>query len=94
MSQMFYYCRFLTELDVAGFDTSNVENMSGMFASCIRVKSFNVNGFDTSKVTNMSMMFSECYNLKSLKHDVKAFYEHKVIEGLFRILQDFSKGSL
>ena len=61
MSQMFYYCRFLTELDVAGFDTSNVENMSGMFASCIRVKSFNVNGFDTSKVTNMSMMFSEYY---------------------------------
>ena len=64
-------CSKLTSLDVSGFDTSNVTNMSSMFYYCSKLTSLDVSGFDTSKVTNMSYMFGICNNLTSL--DVSGF---------------------
>ena len=34
MSYMFYYCSSLTSLDLSGWDTGNVTNMSSMFYGC------------------------------------------------------------
>ena len=68
--RMFYECYSLKELDVSGFDTSKVTNMSEMFCSC-SLKELDVSGFDTSKVTNMSKMFMCCGSLTEL--DVSGF---------------------
>ena len=68
--RMFYECFSLKELDVSGFDTSKVTNMSSMFDGC-SLKELDVSGFDTSNVTNMSRMFMCCASLTEL--DVSGF---------------------
>ena len=70
-SGMFAYCYKLTSLEVTGFDTSDVTNMSRMFDGCSELTSLDVSKFDTSKVENMSGMFNYCYALTSL--DVTGF---------------------
>ena len=50
-----------TSLNVSGFDTAKVTDMSHMFYMCYLLTSLNVSGFDTSNVTDMSSMFA-CYN--------------------------------
>ena len=71
MQNMFNTCNALTELDVSGFDTSNVKNMSSMFNNCNALTQLDVSGFDTSNVTYMSSMFSNCKALTEL--DVSGF---------------------
>ena len=71
MSNLFYCCTMLSDLDVGYFDTSNVTDMSWMFSTCQSLWTLKLNNFDTSKVTNMSGMFSACQNLSSL--DVSSF---------------------
>ena len=63
-SEMFRDCTGLTSLNVSGFDTSNVTNMSYMFYDCSRLTSLNVSSFDTSKVTDMMATFSSCHKLQ------------------------------
>ena len=65
MSEMFWSCGGLTNLDVSHFDTSQVTNMSEMFAGCENLTSLDVSHFDTSQVTNMSGMFYD-YRVTSL----------------------------
>lgn len=61
MFDMFNGCRYITSLDLSGFDTRNVTNMTRMFKQCPNLRSitFSVN-FDTGKVTSMEEMFSAC----------------------------------
>ena len=47
-------------LDLSGWKTSNVKNMSCMFQYCTHLKSLDVSGWDTSNVMDMSWMFSYC----------------------------------
>ena len=68
---MFDGCSALTSLDVSGFDTSKVTDMSSMFSNCSTLTSLDLSEFDTSKVTNMQQMFSTCSKLTSL--DVSSF---------------------
>ena len=68
---MFENCSNLTNLDISGFNTSNVTNMGGMFLGCSSLTSLDVSGFDTSKVTDMEYMFADCYALTAL--DVSNF---------------------
>ena len=58
--------RNLTSLDIAGFDTSNVTNMSYLFYCCEKLTSLDLSGLNTSKVTNMSVMFCGCEGLTTL----------------------------
>jgi len=53
-------------INLRGFDTSNVTDMSGMFSSCNKLESLDLSSFDTSNVTDMSGMFNECSKLKNL----------------------------
>lgn len=55
MEGMFYWCEWLPELDLSGFDTSNVTNMANMF--CNSIARLNLSSFDTSNVTDMHGMF-------------------------------------
>ena len=65
-SAMFSECSNLTTLDLSGFDTSNVVDMSQMFYGCSGLTTLDVTGWDTSKVTNMSGMFFHCSGLTTL----------------------------
>ena len=64
------------ELDLSGFNTSNVTNMSQMFARMSNLTTLDLSNFDTSKVTNMSYMFENMYNLTTL--DLSNFDTSKV----------------
>lgn len=76
MSNMFYKCGKLTNIDLTSFDTSNVTNMSQMFLSCYRLQNIDLGSFDTSNVTDMSKMFSACSALASV--NVENFNTSKV----------------
>ena len=70
-AEMFRGCQKLTDIDIAGFDTSSVTNMANMFYDCQALASLDVAGFNTSKVTNMANMFYNCQRIASL--DVAGF---------------------
>ena len=57
----YIYNSNLNSLDLHGFDTSNVTNMSEMFYNCINLTSLDLSSFDTSNVTDMSAMFEADY---------------------------------
>ena len=61
----------LTDLDLSGFDTSNVIYMSYMFYGCSSLTNLDLSGFDTSNVTEMSYMFRGCSSLTNL--DLSSF---------------------
>lgn len=63
--------KYLTSVDLTGFDTSNYTDMESMFEGYTNLKSIDVSSFDTSKVTSMNRMFYECSSLTSL--DVSNF---------------------
>ena len=73
---MFAGCMYMTELDVSGFDTTNVTNMNSMFAGLHHLNSLDVSGFNTSNVTDMSNMFFSCRLVPFL--DVSGFDTSKV----------------
>lgn len=71
MSNMFYECSKLSDVDLSGFDTSSVINMGYMFYNCGGLTTLDVTGFKTSKVKYFYYMFGNCYGLASL--DVTGF---------------------
>ena len=66
MSNMFWLCARLNELNVSHFKTQNVTDMACMFADCDNLLSLDLNNFDTSNVTDMSQMFEGCSRLVTL----------------------------
>ena len=65
MSFMFLGCSSLTTLNLCGFNTSNVTNMSSMFCDCSSLTSLDLSSFNTSNVTKMSSMFYNCLKLQT-----------------------------
>ena len=53
-------------LDLSGWKTSGVKDMSKMFYYCNRLESLDLSGWDTSNVETMHGMFYKCCKLKSL----------------------------
>ena len=66
MSNMFYGCESLEELDLSSFNTSNVRNMNSMFSKCLSLKKLNLRNFNTGNVTDMCYMFMACWPLQEL----------------------------
>ena len=63
---MFSDCSSLTSVNMSGWNTSNVTNMSYMFNGCSSMPSLDfVKSFDTSKVTSFQSMFCGCSSVKS-----------------------------
>lgn len=65
-SGLFEGCSNLESVELSGFDTSSITDMSHMFYGCDSLTCIDVSGFDTSNVTDMSYMFHSCHNLTSL----------------------------
>lgn len=60
-------CKNLKSLDLSGFDTSNVTNMSRLFQYCESLEEIKgIENWDVSKVKSFGHMFYCCSNLKSL----------------------------
>ena len=82
MSNMFYYCRSLTTLNVGSFDTTKVTTMAGMFMGCSSLTELDLSNFITTNLTNVGRsyinegMFSNCSNLTIL--DIRKFTFDKV----------------
>ena len=83
LSQMFYGCSSLTNLNLTNFDTSLVQNMGGMFYGCSSLTFLNLSNFDTSQVTTMNSIFYGCSSLNSI--DLSSFNTSKAndIRGMF-----------
>ena len=47
---MFYNCMNLTEINISGFDTRNVEDFSYMFYRCKSLIKLDIRNFDTSNI--------------------------------------------
>ena len=72
MRQMFALCPSLDVLDLGGFVTSAVTDMSDMFCYSAGLKKIIFgSGFDTTRVTDMTSMFFKCEDLEQL--DVSGF---------------------
>ena len=67
LSGLFYnITNGVKSLDLSGWKTSNIKDMSFMFYGCENLKSLDISGWDTSNVEDMGAMFGNCINLKSL----------------------------
>ena len=63
---MFCFCDLLKTIDVSGFDTSKVKDMSNMFADCKALSSIDVSGFALMEDVDITDMFEYCNSLTGL----------------------------
>ena len=56
----------IKSLDLSGWKTSNVKDMSWMFFICDTIKSIDLSGWNTSNVENMKCLLYGCRNLKTI----------------------------
>jgi len=63
---LFALCSKITEIDMSGFDTSNVIDMRDMFNGCAVLTSLDLSNFDTSNVRSMADMFFGCAALETI----------------------------
>jgi surface protein len=62
-----FYNLPITEIDISGWDVSNVTDMSTMFFECEKLESIrDLNNWDVSKVKYMTYMFYYCRKLKDI----------------------------
>ncbi len=67
MSQMFYYCNSLANIDLSTFNTSNVTNMYELFEYCNSLTNINFGeNFTTRNVLTMHAMFRGCTSLTNI----------------------------
>ena len=66
MDNMFSRRTGLTELNIGGWNVSNVEDMQYMFQNCTGLTSLDLSGWDVSKVKSIYEMFNGCTGLVSL----------------------------
>ena len=66
MSEMFFGCTSLKDLNLSNLNTKNVTNMAGMFNRCTNLTNLNLTNFNTENVTDMGAMFMDCTALTSL----------------------------
>lgn len=63
MANFFKDFATLKDIDLKGFDTSDVSSMAHIFDGCLKLQSVDLTGCDTSSVKDMSYMFSKAgYN--------------------------------
>ena len=66
MTNMFYNCRALKNLNLSNFNTTSLLNMNSMFRNVNKLITLDISNFDTSKVTNMGYLFSGCSSLNKI----------------------------
>ena len=82
---MFWGCEVLTGLNLDGFDTSNVQDMSSMFRECYLLKKLDLRSFDTSSVQDMDGMFQDSNRLTNLMLGDRFVTENATIVSIFGV---------
>jgi surface protein len=62
----FYNCSSLTEIDVSGWDVSNVVYGYSVFAGCSSLTELDLSNWDISKFNSLREMFNDCTNLRNV----------------------------
>ena len=71
ISGMFEKCYSLTNLDLHGWDTSNIKDMSSCFEDCTKLEHIiGLAELNLSNVENLHATFSNCKNLINIEHAV------------------------
>ena len=82
MSSMFAYDKALETLDLSGFTTPAVQNMSSMFLKCTNLESITgLDKWNTKAATDMSSMFASAASLQKL--DLSSFDTRKAAQDNF-----------
>ena len=63
MKQMFYECSSLISLDISGFDTEKVRDMSGMFKGLSSLENLDLHTFNTKTCNAFNEIFDGCEKL-------------------------------
>lgn len=71
MTNMFYNCYALEDVDLDQLNTANVTSMYQMFRNCVSLEELDVSRMNTSEVETMYCMFSTCSSLEEL--DLSSF---------------------
>ena len=73
----------VTDIDISGWDVSNVKNMRNMFDECRNFTGKGLENWDVSKVESISYMFFDCinfdcdlsnWNVNNVKNMKRMFY--------------------
>lgn len=67
LTNMFYYCKALTSLDLSNWNTSSVTRVQNMFWGCSSLTSLNLTGWDTTNITTATGMFCYCEKLSKIE---------------------------
>ena len=76
MEFMFSHCYALEELDVSGFDTSNVTTFHSLFSECDLLETVDFSNLNTSELKNITYLVSGCTKLRQI--DFTGFDTSKV----------------
>ena len=63
---MFFSCKSLKNINVNGFDVSQLKGAESMFEECSSLKSINISNWDFENVYIMERMFKGCINLETV----------------------------
>lgn len=66
ISYFFASCQSITNIDLSGWDVSNIEWMPGLFFECTGLEKFSFKNWKTSNIFSMVSMFKNCYSLKEI----------------------------
>ena len=64
---MFRGCENVKSLDVSGFDTRKVDNISGVFAGCKSLNELDLSSWDLGSVIYGGELFNNCDKLNLIK---------------------------
>lgn len=73
----------INDIDVSGWDTSELKDLGDVFTACVNIAKLDVLGWDTSKITSFSRAFAYCYSLKSLNVSGWDMSKAAVVSGIF-----------
>lgn len=71
-----FLCSGITEIDLTGFDVSQVTSFERTFSECYSLININISNWNTKNATSMNGMFSHCRALTSL--DLSSFNTNNV----------------
>ena len=69
LDQLFADCAYLTNVDIADWNTDKVTSCSEMFTRCRSIQHIDLSHWDTRNITDTSHMFFGCINLRVLNLD-------------------------
>lgn len=66
LESTFQNCSAFTSLDLSGWNTSKIYDMSYLFSGCSNLVTLTLSGWDTSQVTSMENIFGDCSRLATI----------------------------